>query len=863
MTKTVVQLARVSGLSVEILLQAIESAGLPHRKAEDLLDEEESRQLLQFMQRKSDSKIRLGARRDIPTRFSSPHKLNVQIKRKRRVSRETLANAEDTHKKIASDQAIEIPQPVLEPQPSPTTAASEPHSLDSSLAETPKSQKVPEDRPEQAESPPPSDFEKTSENYTVQRTASATDSQADTQSETDQGPIPEKANEQSKKTIDKSESRANHTTEKKFAYKSSKDSVIRKKPTSKAAKKEIVEDDIDEDLKKTEQKSVRKSGAQTHQKIIAIKNQHKFQKPSKPVKRIVMFNGVNIAVTEFAHQVGLKKHTIVRELSKMGVTVQSESLLDFDTATLLAEEFGHTIRRESTPTLQEMTDSLYQQATLQPRSAIVTVMGHVDHGKTTLLDYLRRARVAQGESGGITQHIGAYRVSTAAHDTITFLDTPGHAAFSAMRARGAGVTDIVVLIVAADDGVKPQTLEAIRHAKAAGVSMVVAINKIDKPDADAEKIRQQLAQHEVVAESWGGDVQFVEISAVKGTGVTQLLDAIGLQAELLELQAPVDVPARGVVLEASLAQGRGAETTLLVQRGTLYKGDIIVAGAGYGKVRTLYDDAGCVLKQALPSAPVQILGMNQICEPGELFQVVENEPAARKHAASMDKRLTTSSLMTIRQTTDDAFSQLENPQKSLDLMIRADVQGSLEAILGLITELSNEEVSVQVLDSGVGAITESDVALAKATQALLIGFNVRADARARKALRTSGVEILYYSVIYELAEQVMRHVQGLQTPQVSEQIVGLAEVREVFHSAKFGDIAGCMVVDGAIYRNKRLRVLRESVVIYEGELESLRHFKEDVNQVRKGMECGIGVRNYKEVRAGDQIEIYDTVAKSE
>jgi translation initiation factor IF-2 len=496
-----------------------------------------------------------------------------------------------------------------------------------------------------------------------------------------------------------------------------------------------------------------------------------------------------------------------------------------------------------------------------PRPPVVTIMGHVDHGKTSLLDYIRRTKVAAGEAGGITQHIGAYHVETP-RGVITFLDTPGHAAFSAMRARGAQVTDIVVLVVAADDGVMPQTKEAIQHARAAGVPIVVAVNKIDKHGADPEKVRKELAQESVIAEDWGGENIFVPVSAKTGDGIDKLLESILLQAEVLELKAVRDAPAVGVVLEASVERGRGAVATVLVKRGTLKVGDSIVAGEQFGRVRALADELGRETQQAGPSIPIQMLGLSSPPNVGDELLVVDNERKAREVALYRQGKFRDVRLAKLAgQKVEDVFSQMgvEGKAGTVNLLLKADVQGSAEALREALNKLSTDEVAVKVISSGVGGLTESDVMLAAASRAQIVAFNVRADAAARTALRDHNVEVRYYSIIYEAIDDVRTALTGLLAPEVKEQIVGLAEVRDVFRSSKFGTVAGCLVVDGYVRRNNPIRVLRDNVVIFEGELESLKRFKDDASEVRAGTECGIGVKGYNDVKVGDQIECFERI----
>jgi translation initiation factor IF-2 len=523
---------------------------------------------------------------------------------------------------------------------------------------------------------------------------------------------------------------------------------------------------------------------------------------------------------------------------------------------------GHTAK----PTVQtEIEDELLATTSGRseefpelPRPAVVTVMGHVDHGKTSLLDYIRRTRVAAGEAGGITQHIGAYHVATD-KGNLTFLDTPGHAAFTAMRARGANVTDIVILVVAADDGVMPQTKEAVEHARAAGVPIVVAVNKIDREDADPDRVRTELSHLDVISEEWGGDTLFVSVSAVTGQGIDNLLEAVTLQAELLDLRAAVDGPAAGVVLEGSLERGRGAVATVLVSKGQLRVGDMLLAGQEYGRIRAMFDEAGKTIDVAGPSIPAVVLGLSGTPGAGDEILTVVDERKAREVAEYRQGRDREIKLAHQQATRlDDVFTRMgDTGAVNLQVLIKADVQGSAEALKDALEAVSHDEVKVSVISAGVGGITESDIQLAVASQAIIIGFNVRADAGARNATKDSGVDVRYYSVIYEAIDDIKAAVSGMLSPEIREQIVGLAEVREVFRSPKFGNVAGCIVADGYVKRSNSIRVLRENVVIFEGELESLRRFKDDVQEVRAGTECGIGVRNYNDIKVGDQVECFE------
>ncbi|NLG77407.1 MAG: translation initiation factor IF-2, partial [Xanthomonadaceae bacterium] len=592
---------------------------------------------------------------------------------------------------------------------------------------------------------------------------------------------------------------------------------------------------------------------------VSVGTQHGFERPAAPVKHEVQI-GETITVGELAQKMAVKANEVIKVMMNMGVMATINQPIDQDTAVLVVEELGHTpvIVRESA--IEDDLQATAGSHELAPRPPVVTVMGHVDHGKTSLLDYIRRTKVAAGEAGGITQHVGAYHVETD-KGVVTFLDTPGHAAFTAMRARGAQVTDIVVLVVAADDGVMPQTIEAIQHARAADVPIVVAVNKIDKSEADPDRVRNDLAQHNVLPEEWGGDTLFVHVSARTGEGIDQLLDAILLQADVLELKAAHTGPAAGVVVESSMEKGRGAVATVLIKRGTLKPGDPIIAGQEFGRVRAMFDESGQAITEAGPSLPVVVLGLSGAPNAGDELLVVESERKAREVALYRQGKFRDTKLAKQGPAKlEDMLSQMgDDKAATVQVVLKADVQGSVEALRDALTKLSTDEVAVKVISSGVGGITESDVTLAQASNARIIGFNVRADSSARNMIKESGIDVRYYSIIYEAIDDLKQVLSGMLAPEVKEQIVGLAEVREVFRSSKFGTVAGCIVVDGYVRRSNPIRVLRNNVVIFEGELESLRRFKDDVNEVRAGTECGIGVRNYNDVRVGDQIECYSRV----
>ncbi|MEX5504743.1 translation initiation factor IF-2 [Pseudomonas putida] len=590
------------------------------------------------------------------------------------------------------------------------------------------------------------------------------------------------------------------------------------------------------------------------------RNQHGFQNPTGPVIRDVTI-GETITVSELANQMSVKGAEVVKFMFKMGTPVTINQVLDQETAQLIAEELGHKVTLVSDTALEDsLAESLKFEGQTESRAPVVTVMGHVDHGKTSLLDYIRRAKVAAGEAGGITQHIGAYHVETD-RGMVTFLDTPGHAAFTQMRARGAKATDIVILVVAADDGVMPQTREAVQHAKAAGVPLVVAVNKIDKPGADLDRIRNELSVEGVTSEDWGGDTPFVKVSAKMGTGVDELLEAVLLQAEILELTATPTAPGRGVVVESRLDKGRGPVATILVQDGTLRQGDMVLCGSNYGRVRAMLDENGKPVKEAGPSIPVEILGLDGTPEAGDELSVVADEKKAREVAMFRQGKYREVKLARAHAgKLENIFETMgQEEKKTLNIVLKTDVRGSLEALNGSLGGLGNDEVQVRVIGGGVGGITESDANLALASNAVLFGFNVRADAGARKIVEQEGLDMRYYNVIYDIIEDVKKALTGMLGSDVRENILGVAEVRDVFRSPKFGAIAGCMVIEGTVYRNRPIRVLREDVVIFEGELESLRRFKDDAAEVRNGMECGIGVKSYNDVKVGDKIEVFEKV----
>ena len=590
-----------------------------------------------------------------------------------------------------------------------------------------------------------------------------------------------------------------------------------------------------------------------------IETKHVFEMPTeKKVLEIPVPE--TIKVGDLAQKMSVKAGEIIKIMMNMGSMVTINQMLDQETASIVIEEMGHIPVAMKNDEIEDTLMETHNEGEAVPRAPVVTIMGHVDHGKTSLLDYIRESKVTEGEAGGITQHIGAYHVETD-KGMITFLDTPGHAAFTAMRSRGANATDIVIVVVAADDGVKPQTKEAIQHAKAADVPIIVAINKIDKEAADPERVKNELAALDVIPEEWGGDVMFMPVSAKTGKGIDELLDAISVTAEVMELTAIPDGPAKGVVIESRLDRGRGVVVTILVQEGVLKKGDIIIAGQDYGRIRAMVDENGKTIKEAGPSIPIEVLGLSGTPAAGAEVMVVKDERKAREVAMFRQGKYRDVKLARQQAAKlENMFTQMESGDvKTINIVLKADVQGSVEAISESLKKLSTDEVKVNIVADGVGGINGSDAQLAVASGAIIIGFNVRADATAKKIIETEDIDLHYYSIIYDLLDEVKSAMTGMLSPEFKEEIIGLAEVRDVFRSPKLGAIAGCMVIDGVVKRSNPIRILRDNVVIYEGELESLRRFKDDVQEVKNGMECGIGVKNYNDVKPGDQIEVYERV----
>jgi translation initiation factor IF-2 len=864
---TVKQLAEDVGIPVDLLLSQLDEAGLKKIGADDSVSEKEKLQLLTHLReshgkkkesaatgrkitlkRKTVSELRqpAGAGGRATTRGATSRggkTVSVEVRRKRTVAKkETLSEKEqrlqeaEAAKKALAEQAEQRRQ--AEAEAEARRAAEEARRQAEEDAKREKEEARKKAEAEAAEE------KKTTRKKKVEKKAEKDESPQDAAVRA------EVEAEALRAAEEKSGKKAAHR-------KDEKDKEKEKKKPAKRGRKEL---HVAEDMRgRRKTKTPKRRATPT----VSADTQHGFQMPTEPVVRDVEIPET-ITVAELAQRMSIKAAEVIKELMKMGMMVTINQPLDRDSATLVVEEMGHraVAQKEADVEAEVMSaiDVDEEQGEAEPRAPVVTIMGHVDHGKTSLLDYIRATRVAAGEAGGITQHIGAYHVETD-KGMVSFLDTPGHAAFSAMRARGAKVTDIVVLVVAADDGVKPQTIEAIQHARAAEVPLLIAVNKIDKPEAQPEKVMQELSAQEVVPEEWGGDTMFVQVSAKTGQGIDELLDAILLQAEVLELKAVVNTAARGIIVESSLDKGRGPVATVLVQTGTLKQGDMLVSGQEFGRVRAMLDENRKQVKTAGPSIPVEVLGLSGVPNAGDDVLVVPDERMARELAESRQEKARDTRLAAQKAAKlDEFFSQMEEGEVNyVNLIVKADVQGSVEALKDSLLKITTDEVKVKVVASAVGGINESDVNLALTSGAFIIGFNVRADATARRAAEEQGVDIRYYSIIYEVMDDVKKAISGMLSPEVREEIVGLAEVRDVFRSSKLGAIAGCMVVEGTVKRNNPIRVLRDNVVIYEGALESLRRHKDDVNEVKSGTECGIGVKNYNDVKVGDQIEVFERI----
>lgn len=833
---TVTELAKTVGASTERLLSQMKEAGLPHTSGDEEVSDQEKQTLLAHLkglhgQSASEPKKITLKRKTISTLKSINRKtVNIEVRKKRtyikRTDEEIRAQADLENEAKEREAQVKLEEENKGPEIKETDKKPLSKANSTDLSE-----------------------EKTESGIT-----SSIDSAKEIPSSTDDL---RKANKKSKFASAENSEPSNERG-RKSSIDDDEDKLAKKakKVLSKPGKKKPLLDFEENEVQSSSKASIVSSG-----RVLKLDNKHVFQ---KPVDRKIIDVAIpdEITVSDLAQKMSLKSALVIKELMKLGVIATINQTIDQETAFLVVEELGHKpMVKEETSVEDELNkqfEKLQNAGQTISRAPIVTIMGHVDHGKTSLLDRIKKSHVAAGEAGGITQHIGAYHVDTK-FGSITFLDTPGHAAFTAMRARGASVTDIVILVVAGDDGVMPQTEEAIQHARAAGVPIIVAINKMDKEGADPDKVTNELVAQEVIPEEYGGDVQFVRVSAETGDGLDTLLEAVTLQSELLELTASVDIPSRGIIVEARIDKGRGVVATALVQHGTLKKGDFIVAGESVGKIRAMTNEKNAMISEAAPSVPAEILGLDEAPNAGDEFFVIADERRAKELASLRAEKARQERVARQQATKLETmlFDMDGNKASKLNLIIKADVKGSLEAINGAITDFSNDEVMVNIVSSGVGGITESDINLALTTEAIVIGFNVRASSSAKALAEKENVEFRYYSIIYKLIDEVKLALSGMLAPELKEEIIGLAEVRDVFRSPKFGAIAGCMVVEGAVSRNQPIRVLRDDIVIFEGELESLRRFKDEASEVRSGMECGIGVKDYNDVKVGDQIEVFE------
>jgi len=830
---TISELAKVVGVYVDKLLSQVKDAGLPHKKADEIISNDDKNTLLQSLRGShgegegaaAPSKITLK-RKTLGTLKSASSSgrgktVNVEVRKKRTYVKRTEVEEEVVPEEpVAVEPAIVAPDPVV--------------AAEAAIAAAAEAAKATADEPAPAAPSAP---------------AAALI-------------VPDVPSEEAASArADKPGAKRKPATKKEIDDEAEKKRTQARTTKGKPAKRQNRTLHVNDAfvLEGGDSEGRRRGGRRGRNRLSG--STQAFEMPTEAVVRDIKIGEAN-KVTDLAQQMTVKAAAVVKALFKMGVMANINHVVDADTATLLVEEMGHRPNFVSEDALEEqLAESLAAEIGEEKitRAPVVTVMGHVDHGKTSLLDYIRKSTVASHEAGGITQHIGAYHVDTD-HGMVSFLDTPGHAAFSAMRSRGAKATDVIVLVVAGDDGVKPQTAEAVQHAKAAGVPLVVAINKMDKEGADPDRVKNELAAMEVIPDDWGGDTQFIPVSAHTGDGVDKLLEAILLQAELMELTAYTDVPGQGVVVESRLDKGRGAVASVLVQNGTLRTGDIVLVGKEYGRVRALVDENGVNIKSAGPSIPVEILGLTGVPDAGDEFVVLADEKKAKEVAEFRRTRLK-DSVQAMQQAAliDNMFAGIGKPNLSIfNIILKTDVRGTLEALTASLVAMNTDEVQVKVVSSGVGGISENDVHLAATSKAMIVGFNVRADKTSKEIIDNEGLQLRYYNVIYNVLDDVKAIMGGMLSPEIREEILGVAEVRDVFTSPKFGQIAGSMVIEGTIHRNKPIRVLRDDVVIYEGELESLRRFKDDANEVKNGVECGIGVKNYTDVRVGDKIEVYKT-----
>lgn len=845
---TVKQFAEEIGVKPDRLLSQLKDAGITVASAEDSVTEDQKQKLLRYLQQHhhgakqdtSPEKIVLRRARTSEIKLGGGHghgpakTVSIQVRKKRTYVKRPIMDEEGRQgtEEKAAEAVIEPLEAAAAPAEVKTEAATQ--AVPGGTPETPV-----EAPAAYTEEVPPSTTPATTEEKSAEEKAKAAGIKRKEKHRSEEEEAESERQKKKKKSRDTSRDESGFES-----------LLARGADLSRVLK--VDEEDLD--------LAFRKSGKHRSGMHAKVKTQA-FTRPTAPMVHEVEIPET-ITLADLAQRMSVKAAEVIKTMMKLGMMATINQVLDQDTAILVVEEMGHKAKPVSSDAIEiELAKSLEVEGEAQHRPPVITIMGHVDHGKTTLLDYIRTAKVAASEAGGITQHIGAYHVQTP-KGTITFLDTPGHAAFTAMRARGAKLTDIVVLVVAADDGVMPQTIEAIQHAKAANVPIVVAINKMDKHGVDPDRVKNELVKNGLVPEEWGGDTMFVPISAKTGMGIDNLLDSVLVQSEVLELKAVTDAPARGVVIESRLDRGRGAVMSVLVQQGTLRKGDIILAGLEYGRIRALFDETGKPIESAGPSIPVEVLGLSGVPQAGDDFMIVPDEKRAREVASFRQAKHRESKLARVAPKLEDLLQRLEDEKsqaKTLNIVLKADVLGSVEALKQALIELTNPEVKVNIISSGIGGINESDVNLAIASKAILIAFNVRANPEARKLMETSGLDVQYQNIIYDVINQVKKVISGVLAPEIHEKIVGLAQVREVFRSSKTGAVAGCMVTEGFVKRNLPIRVLRDNVVIFEGSLDSLRRFKDDVSEVRAGMECGIAVKNYNDIKPGDQIEVFERI----
>ncbi|BBL35831.1 translation initiation factor IF-2 [Nitrosomonas stercoris] len=872
---TVEQFAHDLGMLPNLLLEQLQAAGVVKHSAADLMTEQDKARLLDYLRKShggegSRAKITLTRRQTKEIKQADgtgrPRTIEVKVRKKRVLTtKRNITEAVDKRpaQESVSSKSAETPDvtasPIIDAEQK-ALRAEEARKRAELVARQTAEFKEKEKRRQQAAT---SDEIKEEPAQTIQKSAS------------EEVVVPKSTTETSSKATGKTTTSVSATSQASSSAGAQATQKLSEKPEekNKKKKKQIKQQEVwkDEPVKRRESKTRGDAAAQQEWRMRKDKRgkgkrseelppQHAFSVPTEPVVHEVLIPET-ISVATLAQKMAVKAAEVIKVLMKMGTMVTINQMLDQETAIIVVEEMGHIakIAESDNPEafLEEVTSST-EAVKMEPRAPVVTVMGHVDHGKTSLLDYIRTTRVAGGEAGGITQHIGAYHVKTS-RGMITFLDTPGHEAFTAMRARGAKITDIVILVVAADDGVMPQTIEAVNHARAADIPIVVAVNKMDKPEANFERIKQELVNHGVVPEDWGGDAMFIGVSAKTGQGIDDLLEAVLLQAEVLELEAARDAPAKGVIIESRLDKGRGPVATVLVQSGTLRHGDVVLTGAVFGKIRAMLDERGKSVKTASTSIPVEIQGLSEVAEAGEVFIALDNERKAREIALFRQGKFRDVRLNKLHVAKmEDAFGHQQDVS-TLNLIIKADVQGSCEALIYALKQLETDEVKINIVHNGVGAIIESDINLALASEAVIIGFNCRADLRARKLIGSTGVDVRYYNIIYEAVDEVKQALSGMMAPDRKEKTLGLVDIREIYRISKVGVVAGCYVLEGLIKRDALVRVLRDSVVIHEGSLDSLKRFKDDVKEVKAGFECGLSLKNFNDIKQGDQVEAYEIV----